>query len=58
MLNKPRITQAHAHVYKLEKIFNDWTKGKVTDRDFASKAAIEIQEALRVLNHIISKWME
>jgi len=58
MLNKPRITEAHAHIYKLEKIFNDWTKGKVSEKEFISMAAIEIQEALKVLNHLISQWME
>lgn len=57
-INGPRITTAHSHVFKLQKFFEDWTKGKIDDKFFIAKAAIEIQEALRILNDLISRSME
>jgi len=52
------ITTAHSHLYRLKKFFLDWTKGRSSDREFSSLAAIEIEESLKVLDFLISKSME
>jgi len=57
-MNEPKITTAHAHCKKLEKIFDDWLHNEINNQTFSAKAAIEIEGLTNTLNNLISKSME